>query len=222
TGNIASATAGMDTYAWLITNGTITSAADSQSITYTAGASGSVGLTVNTTYSNCAGQGTANVTIDPVPSTPTITPSPTQAGADPTGTPADGPLGATGYAWTITNGTITSATNIQTITYTAGTSGSVMLGLTVMNASACAASNSVGVTINANPDPPVIAAANPQAFTVTGGSGTFTLTFNGQTTTALNFDATAADVQTALTALSSISGAGGSVVVSQLSGRSCR
>ena len=38
---------------------------------------------------------------------------------------ADGPADAASYAWTITNGTITSATNIQTITYTAGASGNV-------------------------------------------------------------------------------------------------
>lgn len=52
-----------------------------------------------------------------------------------------------------------------------------------------------------------------QTVTVTGSAGTFTLTFNGQTTAALAFNATAGQVQTALNALSSIAGVGGSVLV---------
>jgi autotransporter-associated beta strand protein len=57
-----------------------------------------------------------------------------------------------------------------------------------------------------------------QSLTVTGSGGTFSLTFNGQTTkTPLAFNATAADVQSALNALSSVGGAGGSVTVNQSS-----
>jgi hypothetical protein len=63
------------------------------------------------------------------------------------------------------------------------------------------------------PVPPTIATSNPQGFTVSGSSGTFTLTFNGQTTTSLAFDTTAAEVQAALNALSSIGGVGGSTAV---------
>jgi PKD repeat protein len=54
------------------------------------------------------------------------------------------------------NGTITSATNIQNITYTAGASGTVDLTLVVTNASGCSATNTVNVTINANPTTPTI------------------------------------------------------------------
>ncbi len=63
-----------------------------------------------------------------------------------------------------------------------------------------------------------------QVVTVTGASGTFTLTFKGQTTdpTAHLLDVTsaslAADIQSALNALSSIGGAGGSVTVTQGTG----
>ena len=46
-----------------------------------------------------------------------------------------------------------------------------------------------------------------QQIQVSGSAGTFSLTFNGQTTTALNFNATAAEVQSALNALSTINGA---------------
>ncbi|MFM7148833.1 MAG: autotransporter-associated beta strand repeat-containing protein, partial [Gemmataceae bacterium] len=54
-----------------------------------------------------------------------------------------------------------------------------------------------------------------QSLAITGLPGTFTLTFNGQTTTALATTATAQDVQDALNALSSISGVGGNVRVTR-------
>jgi len=57
-----------------------------------------------------------------------------------------------------------------------------------------------------------------QQIAVSGSAGTFTLTFNGQTTAALAFNATAAQVQTALNALSSIGGTGGSVLVAASAG----
>ncbi|MEP7337100.1 MAG: putative Ig domain-containing protein [Acidobacteriota bacterium] len=58
-----------------------------------------------------------------------------------------------------------------------------------------------------------------QAVTVSGTAGTFTLTFDGQTTNALAFNATAALVQTELNALSSIGGVGGSVTVNKIGNR---
>ena len=52
-----------------------------------------------------------------------------------------------------------------------------------------------------------------QHVAVSGGSGTFTLTFNGQTTSPLAFNASSAVVESALDALSSIGGVGGAVNV---------
>jgi hypothetical protein len=52
-----------------------------------------------------------------------------------------------------------------------------------------------------------------QGFRVSGTAGAFTLTFKGATTDPLPFNATAAQVQDALIALSSIGGVGGSVAV---------
>jgi len=54
-----------------------------------------------------------------------------------------------------------------------------------------------------------------QLILLQAGSGTYTLTFNGQTTNSLPFDATAAQIQTALNALSTIGGVGGNITVSQ-------
>src|SRR5262249_49791928 len=50
------------------------------------------------------------------------------------------------------------------------------------------------------------------------GTGTFQLSFNGQTTTPLRIGATTAQVQTALNALPSIGDVGGSVAVSLANG----
>src|SRR5213078_2840091 len=138
-------------------NGSITSATNIQTIPYTAGASGTVDLTlVVTNAAGCSATNTVNVTINANPATPPITPTPTEVCANSTGNTAAGPAGATTYAWSIVNGTITSATNIQNITYTAGASGTVGLTLTVTNASSCSASKTVNVTINANPAAPAI------------------------------------------------------------------
>lgn len=128
-----------------------------------------------------------------------------------TGNQASAPAGASAYAWTIMNGTITSATNIQSIVYTAGASGSVTLGLTVTNASGCIATNSLGVPISASPANADVALNGPQTVTVAGSSGTFTLTFKGQTTVAMAFNATASLVQSKLSALTTI-GIGGVTV----------
>src|SRR5205814_510513 len=178
TGNTAAGPAGATTYAWSIVNGTITSATNIRTITYTAGASGTVDLTlIVTNAAGCSASNTVNVTINANPSTPTITPTPAQVCANSTGNTASGPGGATTYSWQIVNGTITSATNIQTITYTAGASGTVDLTLTVTNAAGCSATNTINVTINTAPsvttDPisQSIQAGNPVTFTA-AASGT--------------------------------------------------
>jgi hypothetical protein len=172
TGNSASGPAGMTAYAWGIANGTITSATNIQTITYTAGASGTVTLSLTVTAPNgCIVSGSTPVTISAFPAAPTITPTPAQVCANSTGNTADGPAGATTYAWSIVNGTITSATNIQTITYTAGASGTVDLTLTVTNAAGCATPNTVNVTINPIPPKPTISGTD---FFCTGSFTTLT------------------------------------------------
>src|SRR5204863_258557 len=156
---------------------------------------------VTVTVSGCtSAAGTTTATVNAVPATPTITPTPSAVCASSTGNQASGPAGAATYAWTIGNGTITSAANVQTITYTAGASGSVTLNLTVTNAATCSASNSASVTINPNPDATITAPSAVVADstgntasvpvtagatyawtivngTITAGAGTDTITF---------------------------------------------
>ena len=86
----------------------------------------------------------------------TITPTPAIVCPNSTGNTASGPAGATSYAWSITNGTITSATNIQTITYTAGPSGNVGLTLNVVEAGGCQKSTNTNVPIDVPPAQPTI------------------------------------------------------------------
>jgi hypothetical protein len=110
--------------------------------------------------------------IDCTPSVPAITPAPAQVCASSTGNSASGPAGVSTYAWGISNGTITSATNAQSVTYTAGASGNVTLTLTITNSSGCTAANSIAVLI-ATPATPTITPSGPATFCA-GGSVTLT------------------------------------------------
>ena len=152
-GNTASASAGMAAYAWTISNGTITSATNIQTITYTAGSSGVVGLgLLITSPAGCSSGDYTEVAISPYP-TASITTA-TNVLANSTGNTASAPGEMNSYAWTISNGTITSDANIQTITYTAGTSGSVGLNVVVGNSSGCLAGSSTSVAISVPVIPP--------------------------------------------------------------------
>lgn len=87
---------------------------------------------------------------------PTITAVPANVGANTSGNQASAPAGYAAYAWTIGNGTFTSPANQPIVTYTAGPSGSVTLGLTVFNASGCSAVTSANVAIVVPPTPVII------------------------------------------------------------------
>lgn len=153
-GNTATGPSGMSGYAWTIGNGTISGPANSQTVSYIAGSSGSVtlGLTV-TNSSGCSSNNSAIVPINPLPSV-TVTANPPVVSANSPDNQASAPGGASGYFWTITNGVITSANNGQTITYIAGNEGEVGLGVTVTNASGCTSNSSAVVPITQPALPP--------------------------------------------------------------------
>lgn len=124
--------------------------------------------------------------LDTVP-TPTIAAVPANVCPNSSGNQASGPPGMASYAWTIANGTLTSPPNQATVTYTAGTAGNVTLGLTVFNASGCAASASTNVAI-VLPTTPVILSEGcsfrsnyfaSQLFTDALTETTMTLAFDG-------------------------------------------
>jgi hypothetical protein len=90
------------------------------------------------------------------------------------GNQASGPGGYAAYAWTINNGVIISPTNLQTITYIAGVSNRVTLGLSVVNAFGCGAS--------ANANAPIITGFSIHtnvSFTDALGATTMGIAFDG-------------------------------------------
>jgi uncharacterized repeat protein (TIGR01451 family) len=247
-GSTASATSSAATatsYNWAITNGTITSGQGTPGITFTGGATGSVGLTLTVTDAGgCSGFTTSSTTINPTPvvtitgptatcagtgvtldaggpfasyswstgeitQTITVTPSSTQpysvtvtdgngcsasdshtvtVSANPTATitaPAGVCANSTGnaasvaaqagatYAWTIGNGTFTGSTAGPAVTFTAGPTGNVSLGITV-TAGSCTSTGNSTLPISA---PPIVTITGPtqvcpnNAFTLDAGPG---------------------------------------------------
>ena len=76
-----------------------------------------------------AGSGSATVTVNTLPAA-AITPSPASVLANSAGNQASAPAGFANYAWTINNGFIIGPTNLPAVSYVAGVSGDVTLGLT--------------------------------------------------------------------------------------------
>jgi Carboxypeptidase regulatory-like domain/IPT/TIG domain/Dockerin type I domain len=92
---------------------------------------------------------------------PAITPAPAEVCASSTGNTASTVAGMTSYAWSIVNGTITGGVTSQTVTYTAGTSGTVELLLTVTESNGCVKDATQDVTINPIPEAPLASNAGP-------------------------------------------------------------
>jgi len=117
----------------------------------------SVNPATNTTYQVGSGadaqgcpvstSGSATVTVVSDSNPPAITVSPAGVLANSAGNQASAPAGYAGYAWTISNGAITGPANQPIVTYVAGPSNNVVLGLTVSNGTGCSAGNSAGVPV---------------------------------------------------------------------------
>src|SRR5205814_1010863 len=86
-----------------------------------------------------------------------------------TGSASTAAITAATYAWTITNGAITSGSGTNAITFTSA-SGPVTLGVTVTNSSTCSGSASATVNVNALPDTTIT--PNGSTTFCTGGSVT--------------------------------------------------
>jgi hypothetical protein len=89
------------------------------------------------------------VAIDGQPDAMITTPS--WATAASSSNKASGPSNATSYAWSITNGTITSAANAQNVAFTAGALGTMSLALTTTNATGCSSTTSRAITTTGQP-----------------------------------------------------------------------
>jgi hypothetical protein len=147
------------TYAWTISGGQITSAADSNAITFTAGASGTVSLTCVVT--NRAGSfvsGGATATIVPI-ETPIVTVAKKVTANQAGYTASVSPQAGVTYTWTIAGGTITAGDGTNAITFTAGSSGTVDLTCEVRNAANDTAVGSASALVVPAPVTPSVAAA---------------------------------------------------------------
>ncbi len=143
-----------------------------------------------------AANDSSNVSVGVVgcPTTPPITAPPTVC-ANSTGHAASTPPVPGGtYAWTISNGTITSSTTSDTITFDAGPSGPVTLGVTVFVTACPSAANSVNVAVST--PSATITPSGPTTFcaggsvTLTANAGASYLWSNGATTQSIVVNAT--------------------------------
>ena len=154
------------TYAWTITNGTITSGSGTNAITFTS-SSGPVTLGVTVTSNSCSGTASSTVNVNALPNATITAPAAICSGAS--GSASVGAVAGATYAWTITNGTITGGNGTNAITFTSA-SGTVSLGVTV-SSNGCSASGSTNVAVNANPATPSITPGGATTFCA-GGSVT--------------------------------------------------
>ncbi|MBI5764164.1 MAG: hypothetical protein HZA51_11620 [Planctomycetes bacterium] len=192
TGNTASVpNAGVGaTYVWVLTGGTITAGQGTQTITYTANATGPVVLTVDVNRSGCSCHGTLTLNIKPAPicTITAATPCPDSTGN--TASVADAGVGAT-YVWTITGGTLTAGQGTSSITYTANASGTVVFTVVVTAANGCFCEGTLSVTIRATLDCTITAVApcpnstgNTASVPDAGVGATYAWTITGGTITA--------------------------------------
>ncbi len=121
-------------YTWTVGNGTLVGGQGTPAITFLAGASGSVSLSVSVVSGSCTSNGTVNVPIFARPSASISAPA--TAVANQIGLVASVPntAGAT-YNWSVANGTLTAGQGTNSITFAAGTSGSTDLTVSVTNGS---------------------------------------------------------------------------------------
>ena len=142
------------TYVWTVSNGKITGGQGTSCITWTAGTNGAATLGVSiTTAAGCNAIGFKLVSVLCTTPDSTIT-SPLSVQMNSTNNSActvDAGAGAT-YVWTISNGTITSGQGTTCIRWTAGSSGTTTLGITITTAGACSAVGSKVVSLT--PPPP--------------------------------------------------------------------
>jgi hypothetical protein len=147
TGNTATAPAGMTAYAWSIVNGSITGGSTTDTVTFTAGASGTVQLLLTVTESNgCVKDATpVNVAINPIPAAPSASNSGPfcEDGTISLSTPAV--VGAM-YSWTGPNGFTSSDREPAITNASAAMAGTYSVTVTVDGCTSPAGDTTVVVT----------------------------------------------------------------------------
>ena len=127
--------AGM-TYSWTITGGTVTGLTDPTTPSITFVPNTISNLLLSCTETNGVGDtatGSKTISVVPQPITPTII-APTAVTAGKPYTASVTPRSGMTYLWTISDGSITGPANAPSITFTAGTPGTLTLSATEINA----------------------------------------------------------------------------------------
>ncbi|HEU4887522.1 MAG TPA: hypothetical protein VFV49_06530, partial [Thermoanaerobaculia bacterium] len=141
-------------YAWTITNGTFVGATSGPTVTFTAGATGSVALSVDVTIGSCTTSGSANVTINATPAVNITGPTATCAG-----TPVTLDAGNFAfYSW---------STGETTQTITVSPASTQTYSVTVTDGNGCTAVDTHTVNVSANP----VAAITAPAAVCSGANG---------------------------------------------------
>jgi hypothetical protein len=131
-----------------------------------------------TSLAGCSNSDNKTVTINPLPDC-TIT-APLTVCDNSTGNIASVPdagAGAT-YSWTITNGTIIGGSDNNSITWNAGSTSPITIGINILNSFGCSCSNP-GINITVNPLPTATASGNSpvcvgDTIQLTGGTDNMT------------------------------------------------
>ena len=131
-------------FASTLQNPTIADATPNNAGTYT--------VTV-TAADGCISTGSTTVTVNPNPSS-TITGAPNWVTTTSAGNTASGPSGLATYSWSISNGTITAGLTEQTVTFTAGSTGTLILMLTTTSSSGCHSTTS-SQDVRVDPQPTI-------------------------------------------------------------------
>ncbi|MFO1488414.1 MAG: hypothetical protein U1F65_08045 [Verrucomicrobiota bacterium] len=137
------------TYSWTISNGSITDGQGTTNITWTAGNPGSTVISISiTNVGGCNATGSHTVTVSCVAPDATIT-VPVSIYAGSSNNVASVPNAGAGatYNWSISNGSITGGQGTESITWTAGASGTAFLNVTVTKADGCDAQGMKAVTL---------------------------------------------------------------------------
>ncbi|HXC16078.1 MAG TPA: kelch repeat-containing protein [Holophagaceae bacterium] len=145
------------TYEWSITDGTITGGQGTNTLTYTAGATGTLTITcLVTSPLGIPAMGSASVSVILAPVTTITAVSAATTGT--TGLTASVPAqtGAS-FAWSITGGAITSGQTTNTLTYSAGNVGTVVLSCQVTGSDGLVATGSKSIPVVAAPVATILA-----------------------------------------------------------------
>jgi hypothetical protein len=191
-GNIYTTAAGMLTYNWSVTGGTIMAGTGTNSITVTWNTAGSQNVSlnyINTNNCTAASPTIKTVTVNPLP-IPTISGS-SSVCVNSSGNVYTTEYGMSGYNWVVTGGSVTSGSGTNSITVTWNTAGAQSVSVNYLNANNCTASSATvkPVTVNALPSPTITGSlsvcvnSTGNVYTTESGMSGYSWTVTGGTIT---------------------------------------